>query len=166
MRSIKALLIGYLFLQATSPGAWAAPTDSAASVPAPLPLSPVVLDLFRAEMRALLLGTQAIASALPTGDWNGIVTTSRQMKASYVLEKKLTPAQEKEIAALPERFKELDQSFHARTERLAEAATRRDYEAAAYQYARLLETCVACHISFAHARFPTLGAPLSAEHQH
>lgn len=166
MSNIKSLFMGQLLFLATACSASAAPPASADRASAALALSPALLDLFRAEMRELLVGTQAIASALPAGDWDGIVATSRQMKASYVLEKKLTPAQEKELAALPGRFKELDQGFHARAGRLADAAIKRDYEAVAFHYSRLLETCAACHASFAPARFPTFGTPPAPDHHH
>lgn len=162
MRSINVLLIGLSTLLST---ASVLAASSAADAPGSLSLTPGLLDLFRTEMRELSLGTQAIASALPSGDWQRIVTTSRRMKASYVLEKKLTPAQEEELAALPEPFKALDANFHLRADRLAEAATKRDYEAVAFHYSRLLETCVACHAAFAHARFPAFDAPSSAQHR-
>lgn len=155
MQALKALLLGAFLLSVSTSGSSAASTEPTNSVS----LSPGLLELFRAEMRELLLGTQTIAAALPIGDWDRVVATSRQMKASYILEKKLTPAQEKELTALPDGFKHLDQSFHARTEKLAEAALRRDSEAAAYHYSRLIEACAACHASFAPTRFPGLTVP-------
>lgn len=166
MEGIKALVLASVVLLAPASGVPAAPAEPAAASHAPLALSPALLELFRAEMRDLLAGTQAIAAALAVGDWEGIVATSRQMKASYVLEKKLTPAQGAELAALPGRFLELDAAFHARTEKLAEAALGRDPEAVAFHYGRLLETCVVCHASYAQARFPAFGGSPPGAHRH
>lgn len=166
MESVKALVVASAVLLSPASVTSAAPAESVPAAQASLTLSPVLLELFRAEMRELLAGTQAIAAALPVGDWERIVATSRQMKASYVLAKKLTPAQEKELAALPERFLELDANFHARTGKLAEAAGARDPEEVAFQYGRLLEACVGCHASYGQARFPALGAPAPDAHHH
>ena len=151
MRIIMILLV--LSYSLAGPKTGAAPSKESSE--SPLSMSPDLLELYRAEMRQLLVGTQAIAVALPTGDWERIIATSRQMQESYVLERELTEAQVKEIAGLPESFRHLDQEFHARTERLAAAAAAKDAEAAAYQFSRLLENCAVCHASFAQGRFPT-----------
>ena len=131
-----------------------------------LAMSPDLLELYRAEMRQLLVGTQAIALALPTGDWEHIIATSRQMQESYVLEGELTEAQVREIAGLPGSFQDLDQAFHARTEKLAAAAANQDAEAAAYQFFRLLETCAVCHTRFAQERFPSFPSEPGGEPHH
>jgi hypothetical protein len=162
MRALNALLLVAFLLSVSTSDSSAESIEPTNSVS----LSPSLLELFRAEMRELLLGTQIIAAALPIGDWDRVVSTSRQMKASYILEKKLTPAQEKELTALPANFKYLDQNFHARTEKLAEAALRRDSEAAAYHYSRLIEACAECHASFAPTHFPGLTVPSQEEHHH
>lgn len=64
-----------------------------------------------------------------------------KIRDSYIMEKKLTPAQAKELdQALPARFKQLDAEFHQRAERLGAAATTHDPELVAIQYSRLTET--------------------------
>ena len=157
MPSLTGLLLAAASVTA-SPAAPPAPIEKHGPPEPTLPLSAGVLELLRAEMRELQNGTQAVAVALPTGDWNAIVATSRKMKESYILEKKITPEQEKELAALPEHFKVLDSTFHARLGKIADAAAARDAEMVAYQLSRVLETCVACHAVFAHSRFPSLTA--------
>lgn len=152
MRTINVLVLMYSLASVGTTTGMAQPAQSGQ---ASLSMSPDLLELYRAEMRQLLVGTQAVAMALPTGDWDSIIVTSRQMQESYVLEGELTAAQVEEIAGLPESFQELDQAFHARTEKLAAAATGKDAEAVAYQFSRLLETCAVCHARFAQARFPT-----------
>lgn len=166
----RMLLLACMFSLCLAAAASAAPPAEAPphrpSANSALAMSPALLELFRSEMRELQSGTQAIAAALPAGDWDGIVKASRQMKQSYILEKKLTPAQRKELGALPERFRDLDAEFHARADRLAAAAASHDPELVSFQYSRVLETCTSCHAAFAPARFPGLGARSPASHQH
>jgi hypothetical protein len=71
-------------------------------------MSPDLQQLFQAEMRELLLGTQTIAGFLPIANWDGIASSAMAMRASYVLEKKLTTAQRQNLEKLPEQFKALD----------------------------------------------------------
>ncbi len=166
MEGVKVLILASAVLLFPMSVTAAAPAEPIPVPRASLTLSPALLNLFRAEMRELLAGTQAIAAAIPVGDWERIASTSRQMKASYVLEKQLTPAQSRELGALPERFLELDAAFHARTGKLAEAAEARDPEAVVFHYGRLLEGCIGCHASYAQARFPAFGVPLPDSHKH
>jgi len=127
-----------------------------AVAPTGLPMSPELLELLRAEMRELLGASQAISVALPVGDWAHIAATSEKMRGSYILERKLTEAQRKELDSLPERFKRMDEQFHLRTEKLARAASRKDAELTAFYFARLLENCAGCHAAYAQQRFPGL----------
>lgn len=164
MEAVKAFVLGAAILLPLAGTALA--TDEPVAGAHALALSPALRELFRAEMRELQGATQAIAAALPVGDWERIAATSHQMQASYILERKLTPAQKKELAALPERFLELDEAFHARAGKLAEAAQRRDPESVTFHYGRLLEACVGCHGAYAQTRFPALGAPAPDRHHH
>jgi len=130
-------------------------------------LSPSLLDVLRAEMRALAEGVQSIALALPTADWKTIQDTSSKMQASYIMEKKLTPAQAKELAqVLPAHFKQLDTEFHQRAARLGVAAAAHDPELVAFHYARLVESCAVCHAAYARSRFPGFAPPGAQRHHH
>lgn len=130
-------------------------------------LSPALLELLRAEMREIASGVQAIPVSLATGNWDAIHDVAASIRASYIMEKSLTAEQAAELGrSLPERFKELDAEFHARAEKLAQAAAARDAELAGFHYARLLETCTRCHASFAAARFPGFALPAPQEHRH
>lgn len=78
-----------------------------------LHLSPQLTELLRAEMRALLNGIQSIASGIATADWKAVADNSAQIRASYILDQKLTPALREELeTSLPEHFKRLDSDFH------------------------------------------------------
>ena len=130
-------------------------------------LSPGVLNLHRAEMGEIAGGVQGIALSLATADWMSIQETSRKIRASYIMEKKLTEAQAKELeSALPAYFKQLDAEFHQRAAKLGAAAAAHDPEQVAYQYSRLLESCTLCHTSYAKTRFPGFSAPAAPGHAH
>jgi len=142
----------------------------AAEPQAPQPgikLSPDLQNLLRAEMREITTGVQGIAVSLASADWQSIQETSTKIRTSYIMEKKLTPAQAKELEqALPERFKQLDAEFHQRAERLGGAAAAHDPELVAFHYSRLVESCALCHAAFARSRFPGFLTPAQQGHPH
>jgi hypothetical protein len=145
------------------------PKVLSAELSAPIPslnMSPDLRQLFQAEMRELLLGTQRIAGALPVANWDSIADSAMAMRNSYVLEKKLTPTQRHDIEKLPERFKVFDEAFHRRAEKLAHAAEAKDAEAVSFHFSRLLDTCVACHSTYAKSKFPNFRSEGGAEHRH
>lgn len=128
-------------------------------------LSPDLLNLLRAEMREIAGGVQGIALSLATANWMSIQETSTKIRASYIMEKKLTAAQTKELEqALPEHFKQLDAEFHQRAEKLGAAAAAHDPELVAFQYSRLIESCALCHSAYAKSRFPGFSSPAQQDH--
>lgn len=130
-------------------------------------LSPGLQNLLRAEMREISTGVQGIAVSLATADWQSIQETSTKIRTSYIMEKKLTPAQAKELEqALPGQFKQLDAEFHQRAERLGVAAAAHDPELVAFHYSRLVESCALCHAAFATSRFPGFSSPAQQGHHH
>jgi cytochrome c556 len=130
-------------------------------------LSPELLKLLRAEMREISAGVQGIALSLASADWPSIEATSEKIRASYLMEKNLTPAQAKELEqALPAHFKRLDAQFHQRAERLGTAAALHDPELVAFHYSRLLESCALCHSAYATSRFPGFASPVQQGHHH
>ena len=81
------------------------------------------LELLQAEMREITTGIQNIVPALATADWATIAQTSEKIRASYIMEKSLTPAQLEELEhQLPEPFKQRDAEFHLRAAKLGAAA--------------------------------------------
>jgi hypothetical protein len=71
--------------------------EPAPATPGALPLSPGVKALLTAEMLEVAKGMQAMALSVATADWTTIASTSRQIRASYIMEKTLTPAQAAEL---------------------------------------------------------------------
>ena len=130
-------------------------------------LSPALLKLLRAEMREISGDVQGMVLSLATADWESVQKTSAKLRASYVMEKDLTPDQAGELEnALPERFKQLDAEFHQRAERLGSAAAAHDPELVAFQYSRLVESCAVCHSAYARSRFPGFAPPVQEGHRH
>lgn len=116
-------------------------------------------------MREITTGVQGIAVSLATADWQSIQETSTKIRTSYIMEKKLTPAQAKELEqALPEQFKQLDAEFHQRAEWLGVAAAAHDPELVAFHYSRLVESCALCHAAFAKSRFSGFSSPAQPGH--
>lgn len=134
-----------------------APVGAQRAIPASgdVHLSPQLRGLLRQEMRDVARGTQVLAIALASADWKTLADTSAQIRASYILERKLTAAQKRELArTLPAGFKQLDADFHARAEKLGHAARARDHELATFHFSRLVESCASCHSAYARSRFP------------
>jgi hypothetical protein len=130
-------------------------------------LSPGLKKLLQEEMREVARGTQTLALALASADWKTVAGTSEKIRASYLLDRKLTPAQRHELErALPEGFKQLDAEFHARAGKLAQAAAARDHELAAFHFSRMVENCAGCHAGYAKARFPGFSSERPAAHRH
>jgi hypothetical protein len=132
-----------------------------------LQLSPELFELLRAEMRSLLAGIQTLATGIATAEWKSVADKSAQIRASYILDQKLTPAQRKELdTSLPEQFKRLDSDFHLEAKKLEAAATNHDEQLAAFHYYRLLETCTDCHAKYAVSRFPGFKPSAEGAHDH
>lgn len=161
-----------LLLAATVLGALLAGPGRAFAAEPPVPaagvaLSAGTLNLLREEMREISAGMQGLALAIASADWQAIHETSARIRESYIMERRLTPAQARELdSALPARFRMLDADFHARADRLGAAAAARDAELAVFHYSRLLESCTVCHAEFARARFPGFAPEDTGTHRH
>ncbi len=149
------ILITFAIVATLTASAAYAHSAEARAVSKDVNLSPALRGLLSAEMREISAGVQGIALSIATGDWKSIQETSAKIRASYIMEKKLTPAQAEELEkALPEQFKQLDAEFHRRAGRLGAAAAAHDAELVTFHYSRLLESCAGCHSQFARSRFP------------
>jgi len=125
------------------------------------------MNLLRAEMREIAAGVQVMALSLATADWETVQETSAKIRASYIMEKSLTPAQASELQqGLPERFVQLDSAFHQRAGQLGAAAAAHDAELAAFHLSRLIEGCASCHSAYAASRFPGFSVPEQRGHRH
>lgn len=131
---------------------------SAAAQPVTPELTPRLRNLLQQEMQAVLDASQSILEAIVSGDHDTVARKAEQVHASFILKQSLTKADKKDLKrAVPKRFIRLDQAFHARSKRLAEAARAEDTEREMAIFQRLLDGCVGCHRDYVTDRFPGLG---------
>lgn len=145
-------------VRAQEPHAGAAPAPAQA-----LAISPDLRELLREEMRGISKGMEALVTAIATGDWKTVAETSARIRASYIMEQRLSAAQKDELeAALPEVFRIMDANFHREAGNLGRAAEVRDAELINFYFYRMVESCVACHSAYATTRFPNLATDAAA----
>jgi cytochrome c556 len=157
----------FIFLILMVFGCVSANAQESPAAPNEFQLSPELMDLLRAEMQALLTGIQSLAMGIATADWKDVTEKSARIRASYILDQKLTPAQRQELdTSLPEHFKRLDSDFHLEAKKLEAAATAHDSQLASFHYYRLIETCTACHAIYAVSRFPGFKPSTESAHHH
>lgn len=129
-------------------------------------LSKELKGLLGEEMNAIQQGMMDLSPAIAAGEWGRIGEIARQIEGSFIMKRKLTPAQRDELhRALPEGFRELDGRFHATAAMLAHVAEVRDAELASFYYYRLTEACTQCHARYAGERFPGFAQP-ARHHEH
>jgi len=154
---LLGVLIGYSLVCAEEP----------AGSSGDLQLSEELRGLLQAEMAEIASASQALALSYVTGDWESVQRIAEQIRASYVMEKGLSDSQKHELEEkLPDHFKHLDAEFHARAEKLGQAAAAKDRELTAFHYYRMLETCANCHAAFAKSRFPGFTTETPEKHHH
>jgi cytochrome c556 len=161
------LLVTFILCGSIAASAVTTPAEEPHPLQHDVILSPALRNLLRAEMHEIVAGVRQVPLALATADWKTIEETGKKICESYVFEKKLTPAEEKELAdALPEHFRRLDAEFHQRAAKLAAAASAHDPELVAFHYGRLVEGCALCHSEYAGSRFPGFAFPVPQHHHH
>jgi hypothetical protein len=132
-----------------------------------LALSASLMDLLRAEMRAILSGVQLIPSGIAMADWKKVAEISREISSSYILDQKITREQREELQQkLPEDFKRMDESFHREAGKLERAARNHDPQLVAFHYYRLIESCASCPAAYATSKFPGFLPRTKMEHHH
>lgn len=128
-------------------------------------LSAATRALLQEEMRGIGSGMQTLTTALAAADWTTLQTTAEQIRDSYILVRRLSTAQRKELLhVLPNGFRVLDRNFHRRADRLAAAAAAHDSDLATFYIYRMMDSCVACHSQYAGERFPAFHPPEQDEH--
>ena len=120
-------------------------------------LSPELRGLLGKEMRSLQEGMQAILPAYVSGDLNQVVDISHKIKNSYILKQSISKDQKQELMhKLPASFLKGDQKFHKYAGMLEHVAKEGHMELVGFYYAKLIDSCVACHSEYAVHRFPKL----------
>jgi len=130
-----------------------------------LKLQGAALDLLRAEMRQHAQRIQSLAAALAGADWGAIIGAAAGIKQAYFVDF-IQPTLRSEVEGqLSADFVQLYREMHRRAEDLRAAAVRQDPDAGAFQYFRLLESCIQCHAEYAPTRFPGLAGKGHGQHR-
>ena len=120
-------------------------------------LSPQLTELLVEEMQLIEQGAMSLIPAIAAGNWQEIERIGNTIHASYIMKKKLSPAQLAELhQSLPDAFQIMDRDFHRAAAMLAHAASMRNAEVVNFYFYKLTEACVSCHKRFAGHRFPGL----------
>ncbi len=143
------------------------PAESAEPQPVGPKLTPKLKKLLAEEMRAVNHASQQIVAALAAGDHAAVAKAAQQIHDSFILEKKLTDKDKRDLeAAVPPAFLALDGAFHQMAAKLAETARHKDGDLQTYYFGRMIEMCQTCHSRFASDRFPAFGGKSPATHAH
>lgn len=129
--------------------------------------TPKLQQLFAEEMRLLLDASQKIIAAMIAGDDAGVAHQAQAIHDSFILDKKLTAQDRKDLeSAVPAAFLELDAGFHRMAAKLAQAARNKDRDLENFYFSRMLESCQSCHRQYATDKFPAHAKPVPVGHSH
>ena len=129
-------------------------------------LTPRLKDLIAQEMQQIAEATASLSTAIASGDHHAAMELGVAVRNSFILKQSLTDQDKKDLmGAVPPAFVAMDRRFHGLAGKLAHAAEAGDSELQSVYYAKMLESCIACHTHFASDRFPGLAGD-SGEHDH
>lgn len=141
----------------------------AAAEPQPIgpKLTPRLKQMLSEEMLSVKQSAKMILDGLIVGDHSMVATQAQQIHDSFILARSLTEQDKKDLmkAASPE-FLQRDGDFHQTAGKLADAAMHKDYELQRFYYARLVDSCQACHSQHATDRFPAFSGAQPEGHSH
>lgn len=144
-RKISMVAIAMVVLAST---AWAAD-------PVGPKLTPRLKDLIANEMQQVAQATAELSVAIAAGDHATVKRLGTAVRDSFILKQSLTADDKKDLmSAVPPEFVGLDRRFHGLAGKMAHAAEAHDSELQAVYYAKMLDSCIACHSHFASDRFP------------
>lgn len=130
-------------------------------------LSPRLNQLLTEEMRSIRQAMGQIFNGIVVGDSSVVANMAEQIHNSFILMRQLTDKDKKDLNALPPEFLEMDGQFHATAEKLAAAGKHKDLELQRYYFAKLTESCVACHSRYVTDKFPAFsGRAAEGGHGH
>ncbi len=130
-------------------------------------LSPELRGLIKSEMIFLDKGFKSLFTAYYSGDAAAVVAIAKDIQASFVLKKSLTPVQKKELhRVLPEDFLARDKQFHYFAGMLSHTAEKGKDELVGFYFSKLADACVQCHEQHASHRFNFTPHTEEKEHHH
>lgn len=147
-----ALVLGSL-------AAMGATMASLAADPVRPDLSPKLQGLLKQEMIQVEQAMQTAYSAIVQGRHAVVAEKGQSIHDSFILEQSLTDADRRDLkAAVPPAFLKMDAYLHELSASLAEAGRAEDTPRQVELFARMTESCVACHSAYVSDRFEGLEA--------
>jgi mono/diheme cytochrome c family protein len=118
-------------------------------------LPPKLRQLLQQEMIAVRQASLEILDALVMGQDDTVADRAQAIHDSFIMAQSMTGEQRQTLKrTLPPAFVSLDKNLHERAGALATSARSGDRARQRSEFARMLETCAACHRRFAGDRFP------------
>jgi cytochrome c556 len=109
----------------------------------PLPLSPMMAQHQKENMREHLIAVQQIVAALARDDFDAVAAAAKPIGYSEEMAQMCT-----HMGAGAPGFTEMALTFHRTADTIGEAATRRDRAAVLAALGNTLQTCTACHAAY------------------
>jgi len=133
---------------------------SLAAEPVRPDLTPKLQGLLKQEMIQVEQAMQAVYSAIVQGRHAVVAEKGQSIHDSFILAQSLTEADRRDLkAAVPPAFLQMDAYLHELSASLAEAGRAEDTPRQVELFARMTESCVACHSAYVSDRFEGLEAP-------
>ena len=118
-------------------------------------LSPKLQLLMGEEMREIEKGMKRMFSYIIAADYENIQKTATAIQNSYTFNKNLTKEMQQELRKkIPQAFMAIDMQLHGTAGDLANAAEFEDQAGVEKGFATMLNSCVACHSTYATHKFP------------
>jgi len=117
-------------------------------------LSPGLQSLLSAEMVEVNKSMQEIFESIISADYENVKKLSKGIENSFILKKKLTKEQGKELTTkVSSEFLKQDKRFHEIAGELSNAAEFEDKKDINKYFFEMTNSCVKCHSTFATHRF-------------
>ncbi|QOR38552.1 cytochrome c [Billgrantia diversa] len=120
-------------------------------------LTPRLQGLLKEEMLQIEQAMQEIYSAMLKGRHAEVAEKGQSIHDSFILDQSLTDEDRHALrSAVPQQFLSMDAYLHELAAMLAEAGRAEDSTRQLETYARMTESCVACHSAYVTDRFEGL----------
>lgn len=111
--------------------------------------------ILSAEMNIIQNSMNALAIAIPSGNWEEIAVTAKNMTERNIINNKLT--KEERITfdnSFPDGYREIEHDFFKSADMLSDAAEKHNVQFVSLFYSKLNENCILCHSRYSEDRFP------------
>ena len=109
----------------------------------PVPLQPMMAWHQKQNMMQHLVAIQQITAAAAQEDWDAVAKASKQIESSPQMQQMC-----QHMGAGAEGFTDMALEFHARADKIGEAAQKKDLKEVLKATSHTLETCTSCHATY------------------